>query len=134
MLCQFESVDLNSLGPEINIMQRSSDNVPKGLPVFHLNEKVVSRAHAFQNQLKHLCVYTSVMIAVYFYSRWTFQYFIDKESSQMDLFFSYLSPMTFPPLIAAWAFYLSLYYFRPNRFEKYRANNVPWPWIQDPVG
>ena len=43
-----------------------------------------------------------------------------------------LNPFSVLTLIIINLFYLSIYVLRPPSLEKYKINNLPWPWEEDP--
>ncbi len=59
--------------------------------------------------------------------------FLNKTINIERIILNFLVPMGAITMIIVNIFYITLYYFQFDCFEKMKANNLDWPWILNPV-
>ena len=76
--------------------------------------------------------YIAFCIVIYFGFSHLYRRAFCNTPTIFSLFFDFISPITFIVFIWSNAAYTFLYYFEIPFFEKYKVNNLEWPWKENP--
>lgn len=79
----------------------------------------------------HLFSFLFTITLLYFFSKNMFVIFASDPSSIIQSYVV-LFITAFIQLLWINIFYFCLYHFQHPFFEKYKINNIPWPWIENP--
>jgi sterol desaturase/sphingolipid hydroxylase (fatty acid hydroxylase superfamily) len=82
----------------------------------------------------YIASFTAFTFLIYAYVKFFFTYYVKEETGLIRLYFKYISPTLAPLIILSNLYWAFLYYFRFPFIEKFKVNNVPWPWEEDPKG